>query len=119
LPYNGHTTTLDALWMGVPVVTLPGDSPVGRGGLSILSHLGMTDWIARDADQYIAIARGWAGDLPKLAQVRRGLRPKLMSSPLTDAKRFAGNFELAYREIWKKWCAQQTTQHATQKNAHP
>jgi protein O-GlcNAc transferase len=123
LPYNGHTTTLDALWMGVPVVTLPGDSPVGRGGLSILSNLGMTDWIAGDADQYIAIAKGWAGDLPKLAEVRRGLRPKLMSSPLTDAKRFAGNFESAYREIWKKWCAQQTTpqatQQATQKNAHP
>ena len=69
-PYNGHTTTLDALWMGVPTVNLLGRTIVGRAGLSQLSNIGLTELIARDEDQYIQIATDWKTNLPRLADLR-------------------------------------------------
>ncbi len=104
LPYNGHTTSLDSLWMGVPVVTLVGDTVVGRAGYCQLQNLGMPELIAKTPDQFIQIAVDLAGDLPRLQALRGDLRDRMRISPLMDAKRFARNIEDAYREMWKRWC---------------
>jgi protein O-GlcNAc transferase len=88
-PYAGGTTTCDALWMGVPVVTLAGRTAVGRGGVSILSNVGSTEFIAETAQRYVEIAVGAAQDLEKLAALRRTMRERMSKSALMDAKRFA------------------------------
>jgi predicted O-linked N-acetylglucosamine transferase (SPINDLY family) len=103
-PYGGHTTSLEALWMGVPVVTLPGDTLVSRAGVSQLSNLGMPELIARDAEDFVRIATSLAGDLTRLAEIRRTLRPKMERSVLMDATRFARGIENAYRTAWRQWC---------------
>ena len=103
-PYNGHTTTLDSLWMGVPVVTLSGEIAVSRGANSILKNAGLPELIARTADEYVDIAVKLANDLPRLTELRGTLRRRLESSPLMDSKRFARNVEDAYRQMWRKWC---------------
>jgi len=105
-PYNGHTTSLDALWMGVPVVSLCGEQPVSRAGLSQLSNLGLPELVAHSEDQYVEIATGLANDLPRLVELRRTLRPRMESSVLMDAPRFARNIEAAYRAMWRRWCAE-------------
>jgi predicted O-linked N-acetylglucosamine transferase (SPINDLY family) len=105
-PYGGGTTTCDALWMGVPVVSLAGRTAVGRGGLSILSNVGLPDLVAHDANQYIRIVEDLAADLPRLAALRAALRPRMQDSPLMDAPRFARNVEAAYRSMWRRWCAE-------------
>jgi predicted O-linked N-acetylglucosamine transferase (SPINDLY family) len=105
-PYGGGTTTCDALWMGVPVVSLAGQTAVGRGGLSILSNLGLPELVAHDAEQYLRIAVELAQDLPRLSALRAALRDRMRSSSLMDAPRFAGNIDAAYREMWRRWCAQ-------------
>jgi predicted O-linked N-acetylglucosamine transferase (SPINDLY family) len=104
-PCGGAATTCDALWMGVPVVTLSGKATVGRAGVSILSNVGLQDWIAGDVDQYISIARQAAVDLPKLRDLRGGLRRRMLASPLTDAKAFAADFEGLLRQLWSDHCA--------------
>ena len=104
-PYGGGTTTCDALWMGVPVVSLAGQTAVGRGGLSILSNVGLTDLVADDAGQYIRIAADLANDLPRLSELRQTLRQRMQASPLMDAPRFARNIEAAYRQMWQRWCS--------------
>ena len=104
-PYAGGTTTLDALWMGVPVVTLSGKTAVGRGGVSILSNLGLEHLIATTLEQYVQIARGLAGDLPRLGGLRESLRQRMRQSPILDASRFARNVEATFRQMWREWCA--------------
>jgi predicted O-linked N-acetylglucosamine transferase (SPINDLY family) len=104
-PYGGGTTTCDALWMGVPVVSLAGQTAVGRAGLSILSNVGLADLVARDSEQYVRIGLELASDLPRLAELRATLRSRMQQSPLTDAPRFARNVEAAYRTMWQRWCA--------------
>jgi protein O-GlcNAc transferase len=104
-PYNGHMTSLDGLWMGVPVISLIGKTPVGRAGLSLLPPLGLAELCAKDEDDYVRIAADWAGDLPRSAQVRAGLREKMKSSPLMDGKSLARDVESIYRRIWRDWCA--------------
>ena len=103
-PYNGHTSTLDALWMGVPVITLAGRTTVGRGGVSILSNLGLTELIARTPEQYVAIALDWARDPARLAALRDGLRQRMLASPLMDGKQYARDVEAAFRKMWQRWC---------------
>src|SRR5205823_1309837 len=103
-PYGGGTTTCDALWMGVPVISLRGKTAVGRGGLSILSNLGLTDLVAHTPDEYIHIASALANDLHRLAELRAALRPRMQQSPLMDPPRFARDVEAAYREMWARWC---------------
>jgi protein O-GlcNAc transferase len=105
-PWGGGITTCDALWMGVPVVSLNGRTAVGRGGVSILSNIGLPELVARTPRQYVEIAAGLAGDLPRLAELRRTLRQRMESSPLMDARRFARNIEAAYRKMWRNWCAE-------------
>jgi predicted O-linked N-acetylglucosamine transferase (SPINDLY family) len=104
-PYGGGTTTCDALWMGVPVVSLAGRTAVGRGGRSILSNIGMAELVAADVDQYVAIAARLAGDLPRLMELRATLRDRMQHSPLMDTQRQARNLESAYRTMWQRWCA--------------
>jgi predicted O-linked N-acetylglucosamine transferase (SPINDLY family) len=104
-PWGGGITTCDALWMGVPVVSLVGRTAVGRGGSSILSNIGLPELIAQTPQQYVEIAMGLAADLPRLTELRRTLRPRMQASPLMDAPRFARNIEAAYRQMWRNWCA--------------
>src|SRR5262249_48653989 len=105
LPYNAHTTGLDSYWMGVPVITLVGNTVVGRGGLSQLSNLGLERFAATTPEEFVRIARGLAGDLPKLKDLRQGLRRRMKKSPLMDAVGFARGIEDAYRTMWRRWCA--------------
>ncbi len=110
-PFGGGTTTCDALWMGVPVVSLSGETAVGRGGLSILSNLGLAELVARDTDQYVRIATELARDRPRLAALRATLRQRMQASPLMDAPHFARNVEAAYRTIWLSWCSEVNQGH--------
>jgi predicted O-linked N-acetylglucosamine transferase (SPINDLY family) len=100
-PWNGHTTTLLALHMGVPVVALAGDRFGGRMGLSVLTHAGLADWVAADRDQYVELAVERARDRAALCQLRQQLRAKLASSPLCDAAAFARGMEAAYEALWR------------------
>jgi len=104
-PYNGHTTSLDSYWMGVPVVTLVGDTVVGRAGLSQLTNLGLMELVAETPEAFIESAIRLASDLDRLQALRATLRERMRSSPLMDAPRFARNIEAAYREMWRRWCA--------------
>jgi predicted O-linked N-acetylglucosamine transferase (SPINDLY family) len=104
-PHGGGTTTCDALWMGVPVVSLAGQTAVSRGSLSILSNLGLAELVAFDADRYVEIAAKLATDLGRLNELRSGLRNRMQKSPLMDEPRFARNIEAAYRDMWHRWCA--------------
>ena len=104
LPYNGITTTCDALWMGVPVVTLAGQTAAGRAGISILSTVGLTELIARTQEQYVQIVTQLAGDPPRLAQLRSTLRERMTQSPMMDGPGFARKMESAYRQMWRRWC---------------
>jgi predicted O-linked N-acetylglucosamine transferase (SPINDLY family) len=104
LPYNGHVTSLDAMWMGVPVVTLVGGTIAGRGGYSQASNLGLTELVAWNGDDFRSIAVSLARDLPRLAQLRSSLRDRMKGSPLCDAAGWAASVEEAYREMWRRWC---------------
>jgi predicted O-linked N-acetylglucosamine transferase (SPINDLY family) len=103
-PYSGGLTTCEALWMGVPTVTLPGEIFAARHSLSHLSNAGLTDWAAADVDDYIALAVAKAADLPALAALRAGLRAQVKASPLCDAPRFGRNLGAALRFAWQDWC---------------
>jgi predicted O-linked N-acetylglucosamine transferase (SPINDLY family) len=104
-PYGGGATSCDALWMGVPLISLSGRTAVGRAGASILSNVGLTEWIAKSPDDYVRIALEWSADPARLASVRRDLRERMRRSALMDAPRFARNVESAYRQMWRTWCA--------------
>ncbi len=110
-PYSGTTTTCDALWMGVPVITLQGDAHAARVGASQLSSLGCPEFIAGNKKDYIAIAKRFSSDLDNLKIIRSGLRQKMLVSPLMDAPRFTRNLELMYRHVWSKWCKHSWNQH--------
>jgi predicted O-linked N-acetylglucosamine transferase (SPINDLY family) len=97
-PYNGTTTTCEALWMGVPVITLTGNTHVSRVGTALLAHVGLSEWIARDIDSYIELAVRSAQRLTQLTELRLGLRDRFKSSPLGDATRLARQLEAIIRE---------------------
>jgi predicted O-linked N-acetylglucosamine transferase (SPINDLY family) len=103
-PFNGHTTTCDALWMGVPVVTLAGRNYASRFGSSAHMNLGLCDLIAQSVGQYIEIAVALATDLPALAKLRSELRPRMQASPLLDFVGFTRRLEASYRDMWRNWC---------------
>ena len=104
-PYPGGTTTLESLWMGVPVLTLPGAHAISRQGQSLLSNLGLTDWIATGEDDYVQRAKRHATDLAALSVLRGSLRSRLLASPICDAPSFAQDFEAALRSLWHQYCA--------------
>jgi predicted O-linked N-acetylglucosamine transferase (SPINDLY family) len=104
-PYNGHSTSLDAMWMGVPTVTLAGTLAVGRAGASQLNNVGLSNLIAASADEFVQIATTLASDAERLGEIRATLRQRMRSSPLMDAAAFARNVEAAYRQMWRRYCA--------------
>jgi protein O-GlcNAc transferase len=103
-PYNGGLTTCEALWMGVPVVTLPGETFASRHSLSHLSVVGLRETIARDVDEYVELAVSLAEDWPRLAALRASLRERMAASPLCDRPGFARNLTRVLREVWREWC---------------
>lgn len=105
-PYNGHTTSLDSLWMGVPVVTRVGRTSVGRGGLSQLFQMGLLELATESDEEFVGISAALGRDLVRLAALRRELRPRLERSALMDASRFARQVEQAYRDAWRSDCKQ-------------
>jgi predicted O-linked N-acetylglucosamine transferase (SPINDLY family) len=104
-PFNGHTTTCDCLWQGVPLVTLAGPTYASRFGGSALVNLGLRDLIAGSREQYVDVARGLAANLDRLKGLRGSLRGMMLDSPLLDAQGFTRNLEAAYRRMWGDWCA--------------
>ncbi|HET6247644.1 MAG TPA: tetratricopeptide repeat protein [Tepidisphaeraceae bacterium] len=103
-PYNGGVTSCDTLYMGVPLVTLSGDSYWARQGAAILKNIGAASLIASSPEEYVEIAIGLAGDLDGLEEMRGGLRRGLMASPIADVAGFAERLGRSYRSIWKSWC---------------
>jgi FkbM family methyltransferase len=103
-PYNGTTTTCEALWMGVPVITLKGNTHAARVGMSILTNAGLPDLIAESEEDYIQKARALAMNIEQLKSLRSNLRNMLVSSALMDARRFTQNIEDEYRKMWHTWC---------------
>jgi protein O-GlcNAc transferase len=104
LPFSGATTTLDALWQGVPVLTLPGQTSCSRSTASMLSELGLTDWVAADAVDFLQRMRQLAGDIDALAELRTSLRARITESALVDTSRFIADFEAQLRGAWRTWC---------------
>lgn len=104
-PYNGTTTTCEALWMGVPVVTLLGRSHAGRVSASILARVGLESLVATDVNHYVALAAEVAADRDRLTRLRRGLREQMRASPLCDGRGYTRRLEAIIREQWRGWCA--------------
>ena len=103
-PCAGGTTSMDTMWMGVPLITLAGRHFVSRMGVTILNNVGLPELIAENTDEYVAKAVALANDHNKLRAVRHNLRDRVLASPLMDQKLFAKNMEDAYRQMWRKWC---------------
>ncbi len=102
-PYGGGTTTCDALWMGVPVISRRGRTAVSRAGFSILSNIGLPELVGNSSDEYVQIAAELAGDLPRLAHLRATLRQRMERSPVMDAQQFTHDLETAFRTMWRQW----------------
>jgi protein O-GlcNAc transferase len=98
-PYPGGTTTCDALWMGVPTVTLAGTTMLSRQGAGMMLCAGLSDWVANDVEQYVAIAVKYANNIPNLERIRKSLRRQVLQSPLFDAPAFAKNLETSLRAM--------------------
>jgi len=118
-PYNGTTTTCEALWMGVPVVTLVGQAHLSRVGLSILSRLGLEFFAAESPDEYIAKASSLAANRPALAQLRLSMRARIAASGLCHARAFTRQLEQAYRRMWQNWCRSQSSTRPAGQCARP
>jgi len=103
-PYNGTTTTCEALWMGVPVLTLQGRCHAGRVGASLLSRVGLQEFVAQNQSDYVEKAVAWAKGRESLGELRSSLRERLLGSPVMDAGRLARGLETAFREAWRAYC---------------
>ena len=108
-PYNGMSTTLDALWMGVPVVSYVDRRNLGRAGLSLLSNVGLPQFAVSSIDSYVETAVRVSQDKQALAALRAGLRAKMQASPLLDAADFTRKLEAGFRDMWVEWCKRQGT----------
>jgi protein O-GlcNAc transferase len=106
-PYAGGTTTCHALWMGVPVVSLAGETTPSRSGASLLGVVGLDELVAQSVDEYLEIAEGLAKNPGLLAEWRSGMRARLSESALMNATRFTQNLEQAFRATWESWCERQ------------
>ena len=106
-PYSGGLTTCEALWMGAPVITLPGETFASRHSLSYLSTLGLPELVARDRDDYVKLAVELAIDPDRLAGLRTELRGKMASSPICDSEKFTQGFAMKMQDIWRNWCISQ------------
>jgi protein O-GlcNAc transferase len=103
-PWSGHTTACESMWMGVPMVTLRGTTHAGRMAATTIIHAGKPQWVADDHGQFVAIAADLAGDLEKLADIRRTLREEMRTSRLCDGVTFTREFETLLRNGWRTWC---------------
>jgi len=108
-PHSGGTMLFDALWMGVPTVTLASRPPVGRIGTSLMTNLGLPEWVAQDEEGYINKAVEFASDFDRLAELRAGMRERMSASPVMDEKGFARDVENAYKVMWQDWCGKVDT----------
>lgn len=104
-PYAGATTTYHALWMGVPTLTLAGNTPAGRDGMTILNHIGLESFIAEGQDEFVQRGLHWAKNLNALAQVRSTLRDRFARSPSGNPSVIADALAVTLRTMWKRWCA--------------
>jgi predicted O-linked N-acetylglucosamine transferase (SPINDLY family) len=102
-PYTGGATTIESLWMGVPVLTLAGERLVSRQGVSLLANIGLEDWIATDVNDYVNAAATHAHNLGALAALRAGLRMRVLNSPLFDGPRFARHLSDAFFSMWSTY----------------
>lgn len=103
-PYNGTTTTCEAMWMGVPTISLVGKAHASRVGLSILSRVGLSDFAASTPEDYVAKAVAFSSQIENLAKIRKSLRTTMLNSPLCDSRGFTRTLEDVYRKMWHKWC---------------
>ena len=103
-PFGGGLTSSEALWMGVPVVTLPLDRPASRQTLAFLHGLGLDDLAATSQDDYVRIAAALAADPARRAELRHTLRPRMAAAPMNDPKVLAAGLDAAYRQMWRAWC---------------
>ena len=101
-PYSGCLTTCKALWMGVPVITCPGETKTSRQSSSCIANADLAETIARDLDEYVELAVSLAGDLPQLAGIHARLRDQMAASPLCDGKRFAANLASLLHDVWQR-----------------
>jgi predicted O-linked N-acetylglucosamine transferase (SPINDLY family) len=108
-PYTGGTTTVESLWMGVPVLTLAGEQFLSRQGLGLLMNAGLPEWVSHSEDEYLQRAISHANDMAALSSLRQRLRPQVLNSPVFDASRFAQHFETLIANLWKTWCAKNQT----------
>jgi protein O-GlcNAc transferase len=99
-PFTGGTTTCEALWMGVPTLTLTGETMIARQGVAMMTAAGLADWVASDADDYVLKAVSFASNPAALSDLRKSLRERVRSSPMFDVQAFAKNFEKALADIW-------------------
>lgn len=104
-PANGGVTTCEAFLMGVPVVALLGQNAVSRIAASLLTAVGLQDWIATDVDAYVELAVAWSRRIEALSDLRRTLRRRYLASPVGDADLYTRAVEAAYRDMWRRWCA--------------
>jgi protein O-GlcNAc transferase len=104
-PFGGGLTTCEALWMGAPVLTMPGSRPAARQASGFLAQLGLTQCVATSPGDYVGRAAALAADLDRLTLLRRSLRPRMAGSPLCDGALFTPTLEVAFRTMWRRWCA--------------
>jgi len=104
-PFGGGLTSCEALWMGVPVLTLPGDRPASRQTIGFLETLGLSNWVATSPADYVSRAAAFASDPIRLREQRRSIRPRMAASPLCNGVLFARDLEAAYRQMWRRWTA--------------
>jgi predicted O-linked N-acetylglucosamine transferase (SPINDLY family) len=105
-PHNGGTMIFDALWMGVPALTLASRPPVGRIGASVMTNIGLSDWVAKDEYEYVDKAESFAKNVEELARLRAGMRERMKASPLMDEAGFARDVESAFKDMWHRWCSE-------------
>ncbi len=117
-PYHGTTTTCEALWMGVPVITLVGQCHASRVGLSLLGRLGLEFFVTSSPAEYVAKATVLAGKAEALSRIRASMRNRMAVSTLCDAKKFVGHVEVAYRKMWRRWCSSQSSKIVSAELSH-
>jgi protein O-GlcNAc transferase len=103
-PFTGATTTCNALWMGVPTLTLMGPTVAGRLGPALLQHAGLDAFVARSEQDFVDKGTRWAGDLESLAALRAGMRERFLGSPMGQPAEFARSLAAAFRQMWRRWC---------------
>ena len=110
-PYNAATTCLQALWMGVPQISMRGNMLVSRIGDSLMTKVGLSEFVALTPEDYVAKAVEYAARPDRLAEIRARLRQTLTNSPMTNPKAFTEGYEAALRGAWRKWCEEQGSGH--------